>query len=328
VPIPSPNRGESQKAYISRVMPMLSKEHTDNPKQAVAIAYSEYRRHKSKMRSAKAGRRKARKMFVKKSAAEETSKLLLAGVSLICGTTNQGEVFYDRSNQTARVVLRSDRTPGYFDEWKSKVAEVLGINDSRVSVSPSAPREWGTGSQLVRVLPDGSVEIDPGLEAVEEPEPLDTQQELPTEESAAATVEQPATPAKIAARFEAYEPLCKIEDEPDFTFILGPVLTPEKADRQGDIISVEEIEKAAHSYVQNCQAAGVLHKVRLKKRDAVLVESYTVRSPNYEINGVPIEVGSWVVGFRIYEPQIRASIKNGTFRGFSIHGDSWTRPIA
>jgi hypothetical protein len=332
MPIPSPNHGESRSEYVSRVMPMLSKERPGNQKQAVAIAFSEWKRHKAKGRQAKAGRRKARKMFVKKSNAQDVSKLLMAGVSLITGQHGQGDVFYSKGTGVARVVFRPDRDSSYFDEWKTKVASVLGLNETRISVSPSAPKEWGEGSDWVKVSHDGSVEIDPGLQAPQEPEPEPRDQQESSAEEAPldgpeSEVPTPPVTVRIAARYVAREQICKVEEEPDYTFVLAAALVPDRPDMQGDVIDSHEIEKAAHGFVENSQRSGVQHKAKLKKREAVLVESYIVRAENYEVNGFKLPVGTWMTGWRAYDRELRDSLKSGFFRGLSIAGEGRVEPI-
>lgn len=113
--------------------------------------------------------------------------------------------------------------------------------------------------------------------------------------------------------------LIEKRDEADHGFILGPVLVPDEVDLQGDSISSEEIEKAAHRYMIDSQTAGVMHQKNLSKRDIVLVESYVARD-NMTINGVAITKGTWLAGFRVYDEKIRKMIRDGTFRGFSIGG--------
>lgn len=322
MPIPRPRPNEKQSDYVSRCMGAIGGEY-DDKKQAVAICFSTYK----KGRKMKTKRRKAYKLYVRKSQAENNAKLLLHGISMICGTGSQGEVYYDKHSQVARVVLRPDRDQGMFDTWKQQVCNVLGINEARLSVTPSAPRGWGEGSSWVHIRPDGQVEIDPMLAAVTRPADVvdDHGDVLPTLETES-PAELPAVPTKIAARYVESGPILKADENPDFMFVMGPIMVPEKADRQGDVIAPEEIEKASHGYVEDSQRAGMQHAVVLKKRDIVMVESHIVRSDNYVLEGTPVTKGTWLVGFRVYNPEIRKAIKSGRFRGFSIGGDGFVKP--
>jgi len=103
----------------------------------------------------------------------------------------------------------------------------------------------------------------------------------------------------------------------DFGFVLAPVLVPDEPDLQGDIVTVEDIEKAAHDYVESFQLAGLMHQEVTK--DVIMVESYVVRSDT-EIGGVIVKSGTWVAGFRIRSEKIRESIREKRFTGVSIGG--------
>lgn len=111
----------------------------------------------------------------------------------------------------------------------------------------------------------------------------------------------------------------KVADDEDFTFILGPVLVPEEVDKQGEIISAEEIEQAAHSFIEDNGTAGLVHKVMLKRREAVVVESYIERG-NRKVNGQTIKKGTWMLGMRVYDNDIRKMILDGDLKGYSIGG--------
>lgn len=105
----------------------------------------------------------------------------------------------------------------------------------------------------------------------------------------------------------------------DAGFVLVPVLVPEERDLQGDIISAEVIERAAHDYMEDSQVVGLMHKAEAK--GVVVVENTIVRSDNMEIEGVPVKKGTWLAGYRIYNQDLRAAILNGTFTGISIGGE-------
>jgi hypothetical protein len=104
----------------------------------------------------------------------------------------------------------------------------------------------------------------------------------------------------------------------DAGFVLVPALIPEERDLQGDIISAEVIERAAHDYMQDSQTVGLMHKA--VAQGVVLVESYLARC-DMEIAGVPVKKGTWLTGYRIYNQELRAAILSGVFTGISIGGE-------
>lgn len=89
-------------------------------------------------------------------------------------------------------------------------------------------------------------------------------------------------------------------------------------DKQGDMISPEELEKAAYQFVLFKRDAGEMHR---RVGVGVLVESLVTtlekqRAMGLEPGTLPV---GWWVGFRV-DPDIFAKIQSGEYRAFSIHG--------
>ena len=102
-------------------------------------------------------------------------------------------------------------------------------------------------------------------------------------------------------------------------FVLAPALVPEEEDLEGDVISAEEIEKAAHDYVAEFQNVGIMHQQILQSKDAVMVESYIMRA-DVTINGVKVKKGTWMAGFRILNEKIQQAVRDKKITGISIGG--------
>ena len=116
------------------------------------------------------------------------------------------------------------------------------------------------------------------------------------------------------------QPFCKVDDSAkDYTFVYGPVLVPEVVDKQNDIISADEIEAAAHRFMEGPQAPGLMHTAVLGKRDAMVVESHVTRY-KLTFGKTEVPVGSWMVGMRVYSPKLRKMIRDGKLKGYSIGG--------
>lgn len=129
-------------------------------------------------------------------------------------------------------------------------------------------------------------------------------------------------PRKDEAQGEVFTRRCtfwKTEEHPEYTFVLGPVLVPEVIDKQGDVISAEEIELAAHDYMEDSQRPGLMHQLMLGTREAQVVESYVLRS-KVKVGGRSLAKGTWMVGMRIYNSQLRTLVRDGQLTGYSIGG--------
>jgi len=101
-------------------------------------------------------------------------------------------------------------------------------------------------------------------------------------------------------------------------------------DLQGDFISVDEMEKAAYSYVQKSRKGGDMHLRNdwepVQKSE--MIESFIVTPEKRAAMGLPDNVPSgWWVGFQVTDPDIWAMIRSGERTGFSIHGRGHRSPL-
>lgn len=122
--------------------------------------------------------------------------------------------------------------------------------------------------------------------------------------------------------------ILKVEDDEDedFTFVLTPILVPESVDRQGDIIDAEVIEVAAHDYMEHSQRPGFMHKQMLGRVDAVMVESFIARQ-SMKFGTKRVKKGTWIGGWRVYNPTLRQMIRDGDLNGVSIGGKAITDDV-
>ena len=114
-----------------------------------------------------------------------------------------------------------------------------------------------------------------------------------------------------------------IKSDPDKHFVLAPVLVPGEADRQGDVVSVEEIEKCAHMFLEDIRErpgdTDLMHRIEVKKEDVAISESY-VALIDMEVAGHKIVKGTWMLGMSIKNETIWKMIQDGILTGLSIFG--------
>lgn len=153
--------------------------------------------------------------------------------------------------------------------------------------------------------------------------------------------------AKAQSAFSDNEPTMKrlgfmeiIKADNDKRIVTGPVLVPENVDLQDDIISAEEIEKAAHNYLLKLSfhddqefmkklglsgksKRGFMH-VEFNRKIA-LVESYCAPC-DMEINNRKIKTGTWVMSVKVFDDEAWNLVKAKKITGFSIGGRSRAVP--
>lgn len=94
-------------------------------------------------------------------------------------------------------------------------------------------------------------------------------------------------------------------------------------DLQGDYISIDEVEKAAYSYVHKSRKGGDMHlrdgDQAVHKSD--MIESFVVTPEKKKALGLPDDTPTgWWVGYQVNDDALWAKVKSGERTGFSIHG--------
>jgi hypothetical protein len=106
--------------------------------------------------------------------------------------------------------------------------------------------------------------------------------------------------------------------------VYGVVSEPDTEDSQGDILSVDEIEKMAHGYLKDSRVIGEMH---LTEADAEVVESY-IAPIDYKVGEETIKKGSWVAVIRVNSDTLWEDVKTGDITGLSIGGTGTREPIS
>jgi hypothetical protein len=94
-------------------------------------------------------------------------------------------------------------------------------------------------------------------------------------------------------------------------------------DKQGDYIAIDDIEKAAYSYVIKSRVGGDNHtrtgQAAFKASD--MVESMVFTDDKVAKMGLPDDFPrGWWVGFKVHDENVWSEVRKGNRTGFSIHG--------
>lgn len=97
-------------------------------------------------------------------------------------------------------------------------------------------------------------------------------------------------------------------------------LEPDAFDFHNDTISAEEIEKTAHSFLEESRIIGRMHSHKI---NATPVESY-IAPQDLEFEGPNgrqrVTKGSWVLGIKIRDPVEWRKVLDGEYTGISVGG--------
>ncbi len=90
-------------------------------------------------------------------------------------------------------------------------------------------------------------------------------------------------------------------------------------DSQGDVISIEELEKAAFDFVCFNGMGGEMHDPD-RMGVSWLVESFVFTPQKLELLGLPKDAlpQGWFVGFKVRDAETWQKVKNGDYKSFSI----------
>ncbi len=131
-------------------------------------------------------------------------------------------------------------------------------------------------------------------------------------------------PAAKGESFAKTTALLKGLDPGDERFVLGIVLEPEVVDAQGDIYSADEIRQAAHRFMEEFGGLGLMHRMRVNDQVKVL-ECY-LAPVDFDIAGVTVRKGTWLLGVHVIADELWGQVKDGTLTGFSIGGSARRYP--
>lgn len=119
-----------------------------------------------------------------------------------------------------------------------------------------------------------------------------------------------------SATFQSYGRIVKADSESHF--VTGIVYEPMAEDTDGEYMTAEEIEKAAHWYMKNTGEVDIQHCF-VKAKGIDVVESFVAKS-DMEIDGTPIKKGTWLMTVEVGDSAVWESIQKGEITGFSMGG--------
>jgi hypothetical protein len=128
---------------------------------------------------------------------------------------------------------------------------------------------------------------------------------------------------KVEARKEAIAtvrknlPFCKVDDAK--RIVTGPVLVPFAVDLQGDFEFPEDIEKAAHQFLEDARNIGEMHTKF--GNIGTPVESWILREDLFVDAGNKFKIyprGTWMMSVKVVKDEVWKDVVDGKLRGFSI----------
>lgn len=102
-------------------------------------------------------------------------------------------------------------------------------------------------------------------------------------------------------------------------------------DRQGDVISIDDIEEAAYTYVQKSRVGGEMHRRTADDQPhkiGEVVESVVFTKEKCKAMGLDDDMaGKWWIGMKVSDDETWQKAKDGQLAGFSIHGKGLRKSV-
>lgn len=126
-----------------------------------------------------------------------------------------------------------------------------------------------------------------------------------------------------ASKFDAPPAMGIYKSMPEERIAIGVILRPNYQDAQADIMSPEEVRKAAHWYMENGQTIKLRHGKDPVQGDkplqATVLESY-IAPVDFPLGNGQVLKGDWVGAVRIDDQGVWDKIQSGEYQGFSVGG--------
>jgi len=116
--------------------------------------------------------------------------------------------------------------------------------------------------------------------------------------------------------------LLKIDKQKQIVY--GVFLVPEKPDHDGDVISVDDIEKVAHEFLVEYRTIDEMHKNIIK---AEIVESSIAWEDGLNYYGTELEKGTWFGAIKIHDTEVWDKVLSGEYKAFSVRISGVRTPI-
>lgn len=123
---------------------------------------------------------------------------------------------------------------------------------------------------------------------------------------------------KDANHFDSFAVIRKFDEEKGLVY--GVVYSPNDADAHGDFMSTETVEKAAHDFLSQSntiKAMDTQHNLNVVD-GCTIVESFINKGHEYFKDAK--DKDAWVIAVKVENEEIKKSVKDGTFTGFSLYG--------
>ena len=126
--------------------------------------------------------------------------------------------------------------------------------------------------------------------------------------------------SEMTKQFEAYGEVTKVDDEQRIVYGFASVVSKNGemvVDRQGDVITADEMEKAATRFMLGARNGLTMHK---GEPTTTIVHSMPLTKQVMDAFGISSDKEGWLIAVKVHDDDTWDRMKKGEFTGFSIGG--------
>ena len=126
--------------------------------------------------------------------------------------------------------------------------------------------------------------------------------------------------SEMTKQFEAYGEVTKVDTEQRIVYGFASVVTKGGevvVDRQGDVITADEMEKAATNFMLGARNGLTMHK---GEPTTTIVHSMPFTKEIQSAFGIESDLEGWLIAVKVHDDETWDRMKKGEFTGFSIGG--------
>ena len=127
--------------------------------------------------------------------------------------------------------------------------------------------------------------------------------------------------------FESYGQVTKMDDEKRIVYGYASVISKNGepiVDRQGDVISADELEKAASEFMLGARSGKTMHK---GEATTTIIHSFPMTNETKKAYQIESPYEAWLIAVKVHDDDTWEKVKAGTLKDFSIGGMATRREI-
>lgn len=129
------------------------------------------------------------------------------------------------------------------------------------------------------------------------------------------------------SEFESYGKVTKMDDDQRIVYGYASVISKDGVpivDRQGDIITAEELEKAASQFMLGERNGLTMHK---GEPTTTIIHSFPMTNETKKAYEIESPYEAWLIAVKVHDDATWAKVKEGELKDFSIGGAATRRDV-